>query len=182
VYAVNLRQKLLQPPVKGKVVLAVDPGLRTGCKVAVVSSTGVVLDFTTLMLPLGGKSSSSSSSSGAAVKELLALLRKYKVELVAIGNGTGCREATALVVSALENLNLEKKDEDGEDNDKKEEDEEVMYTIVDESGASVYSASVSATKELPDLDVTIRGAVSLARRLQDPLSGLFVLLLFLDEE
>jgi len=154
VYAVNLRQKLLQPPLKGLVVLAVDPGLRTGCKVAVVSPTGVPLAFTTLKLSFG-----KGDKDAAAVEELVEIFRKHGVQIVAIGNGTGNSEATALVVSALKRLAADEGTAD-----------DLKYTIVDESGASVYSASEIAARELPDLDVTIRGAVSLARRVQDPLS------------
>ena len=148
VYATNLRQKLLAPPLKGKVVLALDPGLRTGCKLAIVSSTGVPLFSTTLMIPLGD-----TADTSAIVAKLISIINSNNVGLIAIGNGTGSREAEAVVVAALQGTNLE-----------------VNYTIVDESGASVYSASPLATKELPQYDVAIRGAISLARRIQDPLS------------
>ena len=159
VYAVNLRQKLLQPPLKGHVVAAIDPGLRTGCKLAVVSSSGSVLATDTLMLPLGR---GGEGGRYASVRDsLIALLCKWGVSLVAIGNGTGNREATALVVDALTSSAATGT-----------QDTVPKYLIVDESGASVYSASALAVSELPSMDVSIRGAVSLARRVQDPLSEL----------
>lgn len=156
VFSSNLRQKLLQPPLKGHVVAAIDPGLRTGCKVAVVTSTGSVLATDTLMLPLGGGGEVMGGRYTEMRRRLIALLSKWTVTLVAIGNGTGSREATALVVDALTSSGLDS----------------TKYLMVDESGASVYSASKLAVAELPDMDVSLRGAVSLARRVQDPLSEL----------
>ena len=159
VYSTNLRQKLLQPPLKGHVVAAIDPGLRTGCKVAVVSVTGNVLATDTLMLPLGGRGGDGKGGMYVQVRsKLVAMLSQWAVSLVAIGNGTGNREAEALVTDALTS-------QEGSTPPPK-------YLIIDESGASVYSASKLAVSELPSLDVSIRGAVSLARRVQDPLSEL----------
>jgi uncharacterized protein len=156
VFSSNLRQKLLQPPLQGHVVAAIAPGLRTGCKVAVVTSTGSVLATDTLMLPLGGGGEVMGGRYTEMRRRLIALLSKWTVTLVAIGNGTGSREAIALVVDALTSSGLDS----------------TKYLMVDESGASVYSASKLAVAELPDMDVSLRGAVSLARRVQDPLSEL----------
>lgn len=159
VYSTNLRQKLLQPPLKGHVVAAIDPGLRTGCKVAVVSATGNVLATDTLMLPLGGRGGDSKGGMYVQVRsKLVAMLSQWAVSLVAIGNGTGNREAEALVTDALTSQDTSTPPP--------------KYLIIDESGASVYSASELAVSELPSMDVSIRGAVSLARRVQDPLSEL----------
>ena len=170
VYAVNLRQKLLQPPLKRRTVLALDPGLRTGCKLAVVSDTGAPLHSATLMLQGGG--GAAMAKGAEAIRELL---RRYSVDLVVIGNGTGSRDAENAVVEALR-MHAEEKDEKSDNRSSSSASssckEEVRYTIVDEAGASVYSASPLATRELPNLDVSIRGAVSLARRVQDPLSEL----------
>ena len=162
VYSTNLRQKLLQPPLKGHVVAAVDPGLRTGCKLAVVSSTGSVLATDTLMLPLGTAAGEAKGGRYMEVRRrLVTMLSKWAVTLVAIGNGTGNREASALVVDALTSEGLDSTAA-----------APAKYLIVDESGASVYSASKLAVSELPAMDVSLRGAVSLARRVQDPLSEL----------
>ena len=159
VYSTNLRQKLLQPPLKGHVVAAIDPGLRTGCKVAVVSATGNVLATDTLMLPLGGRGGDNKGGMYVQVRsKLMAMLSQWAVSLVAIGNGTGSREAEALVTDALSTQDRRTPPP--------------KYLIIDESGASVYSASKLAVSELPSMDVSLRGAVSLARRVQDPLSEL----------
>ena len=167
VYSTNLRQKLLQPPLKGHIVAAIDPGLRTGCKLAVVSSTGSVLATDTLMLPLGGGGGEAKGGRYMEVRRrLMALLSKWSVTLVAIGNGTGNREASALVVDALTASG------DTSSATTTAATAPPKYLIVDESGASVYSASKLAVSELPDMDVSLRGAVSLARRVQDPLSEL----------
>lgn len=170
VYAVNLRQKLLQPPLKGHVVAAIDPGLRTGCKLAVVSSSGSVLAADTLMLPLGRGGEGGRYMYASVRDRLIALLSKWGVSLVAIGNGTGNREASALVVDALTSSAATNTQDTGATS----EGASLVpkYLIVDESGASVYSASALAVSELPSMDVSIRGAVSLARRVQDPLSEL----------
>ncbi len=145
VFATNLRALLLQPPMRGQIVLGVDPGYRTGCKVAVVDATGKVLDTRTIY----------PDRDAAQAKDTLnALIKRHKVTVVAIGNGTASRETEALIASVIG---------DGA---------KVQYTIVSEAGASVYSASRLARAELPDLDVSIRGAVSIARRFQDPLAEL----------
>ena len=159
VYSTNLRQKLLQPPLKGHVVAAIDPGLRTGCKVAVVSATGNVLATDTLMLPFGGRGGDNKGGVYVQVRsKLMAMLSQWAVSLVAIGNGTGNREAEALVTDALSTQDRSTPPP--------------KYLIIDESGASVYSASKLAVSEFPSMDVSLRGAVSLARRVQDPLSEL----------
>lgn len=149
VFGVNLRQLLMQPPVKGKTVLGLDPGYRTGCKVAVVDGTGKVLD-TAVIYP---------THSEAKVKEskqkLLQLIKKHNVYIISIGNGTASKETEMFAADAI-----------------KEADHPVYYMIVSEAGASVYSASKLAAKELPQLDLTLRSAVSIARRLQDPLAEL----------
>ncbi|MBN1486478.1 MAG: RNA-binding transcriptional accessory protein [Anaerolineae bacterium] len=145
VFATNLKSLLLQPPLRGQVVLGIDPGYRTGCKVAVVDATGKVLDITTIY---------PTHKKNQALEVLRHLVQKHGVTVIAIGNGTASRETEALVAEAIHA---------GVD---------VQYTIVNEAGASVYSASKLARNELPDLDVSIRGAVSIARRLQDPLAEL----------
>lgn len=149
VFGVNLRQLLMQPPVKGKTVLGLDPGYRTGCKVAVVDGTGKVLD-TAVIYP---------THSEAKVKEskqkLLQLIKKHNVDIISIGNGTASKETEMFAADAI-----------------KEADRPVYYMVVSEAGASVYSASKLAAKELPQLDLTLRSAVSIARRLQDPLAEL----------
>lgn len=149
VFGVNLRQLLMQPPVKGKTVLGLDPGYRTGCKVAVVDGTGKVLD-TAVIYP---------THSEAKVKEskqkLLQLIKKHNVDIISIGNGTASKETEMFAANAI-----------------KEADHPVYYMVVSEAGASVYSASKLAAKELPQLDLTLRSAVSIARRLQDPLAEL----------
>lgn len=149
VFGVNLRQLLMQPPVKGKTVLGLDPGYRTGCKVAVVDGTGKVLD-TAVIYP---------THSEAKVKEskqkLLQLIKKHNVDIISIGNGTASKETEMFAAEAI-----------------KEADHKVYYMVVSEAGASVYSASKLAAKELPQLDLTLRSAVSIARRLQDPLAEL----------
>jgi protein Tex len=145
VFATNLRSLLLQPPMRGQTVLGIDPGFRTGCKVAVVDATGKTLDTRTIY----------PDRNRAQAKDTLRhLAKRHAVTVIAIGNGTASRETEALVAELI-----------GEGVD-------VKYTIVSEAGASVYSASRLARAELPDLDVSIRGAVSIARRLQDPLAEL----------
>ncbi|MGC9347028.1 MAG: Tex family protein [Anaerolineae bacterium] len=145
VFATNLRSLLLQPPMRGQTVLGIDPGYRTGCKVAVVDPTGKVLATTTIYPDRRREQAKSA---------LRRLVRKHEVTVIAIGNGTASRETEALVAEMIG---------DGLS---------VQYTIVNEAGASVYSASRLAREELPDLDVSLRGAVSIARRLQDPLAEL----------
>ncbi len=147
-FEVNLRPLLLQPPVKGKVTLGLDPGFRTGCKVAVVDETGKVL-ATSVIYPVPPK-----NDIEGAKKIMKELISKYKVDIISIGNGTASKETEIFVADLM-------KEVDG-----------VSYAVVSEAGASVYSASKLAVEEFPDFDVTQRSAVSIARRLQDPLSEL----------
>ena len=149
VFAVNLKQLLMQPPVKGKTVLGLDPGYRTGCKVAVVNGTGKVLD-TAVIYPTHGERKAAESKA-----KLLQLIRKYRVDIISIGNGTASKETEMFAADAIREL-----------------DRPVYYMVVSEAGASVYSASKLAATELPELDLTLRSAVSIARRLQDPLAEL----------
>ena len=150
VFRENLQNLLLLPPAGMIGVLAVDPGLRTGCKIAVVDDTGKFLDHS-VIYPLAPREDVAGAS-----KILLALIGKYNVRAIAIGNGTGSREASAFVQDFLREQSLEK----------------VFSVVVNESGASVYSASEIARQEFPSLDLTVRGAISIARRLQDPLAEL----------
>jgi len=145
VFATNLRSLLLQPPLRGQTILGIDPGIRTGCKVAVVDATGKVLATTTIY---------PDRHRAEAEAILRRLAQEHHVSVVAIGNGTAGRETEALVANLI-GTGLP-----------------VKYTLVNEAGASVYSASKLARQELPDLDVSLRGAVSIARRLQDPLAEL----------
>ena len=147
-FALNLKPLLMQPPVKGFVTMGLDPGYRNGCKVAVVDATGAVLD-TTVVYP-----TFSPKKKEEAIAILGAMIRKNKVQHIAIGNGTASRETEAMTVEMLRNL------------------PGVSYMIVNEAGASVYSASKLAADEFPDYDVNLRSAVSIARRLQDPLAEL----------
>ncbi len=149
-FSKNLKQLLLQPPVKGKVALGLDPGFRTGCKLAVVDSTGKVLDTGVIYPTI--KSDRKYDEAKVIVKKLLT---KYAVEIIAIGNGTASRESEQFIVEVL-----------------KETSTGAKYNIVSEAGASVYSASKLGAEEFPDFDVTQRSAVSIARRLQDPLAEL----------
>ncbi|HAN09912.1 MAG TPA: RNA-binding transcriptional accessory protein [Clostridiales bacterium] len=149
VFAKNLKQILMQPPIVGKNVLGLDPAYRTGCKISVVDNTGKVLD-TTVIYPTPPQNKIEES------KEVLKkLIKKYDVDVISIGNGTASRESEQFIVNLL-----------------KEIDKTIYYVIVNEAGASVYSASELATKEFPNFDVGQRSAVSIARRLQDPLSEL----------
>jgi protein Tex len=149
VFGKNLRELLMAAPAGPRVTIGIDPGFRTGCKVAVVDATGKFLTNATIY-PTPPK-----SDAAAAAKTLLELIRKYKVELVAIGNGTASRETDAFVGDLMREHQLE-----------------IIKVMVSESGASIYSASELAGKEFPDLDITVRGAISIARRLQDPLAEL----------
>ena len=148
-FGLNLKPLLMQPPVKGKVTMGLDPGYRNGCKVAVVDGTGKVLD-TAVVYP-----TFSEGRKKEAIKTLSALIRKHGVEHIAIGNGTASRETEQMTVEMLKELG------GGQ-----------SYAIVNEAGASVYSASKLAAEEFPDYDVNLRSAVSIARRLQDPLAEL----------
>ena len=148
-FEVNLRPLLLQPPVKGKVTLGLDPGYRTGCKVAVVDPTGKVL-ATSVIYPVPPHNKTEESKK--IIKDLIA---KCDVNVIAIGNGTASKETEIFVAELL-----------------KEIDADVSYAVVNEAGASVYSASPLAVEEFPDYDLTLRSAISIARRLQDPLAEL----------
>ncbi|MDR2166317.1 MAG: RNA-binding transcriptional accessory protein [Clostridiales bacterium] len=148
-FAGNLRQLLLQAPIKDKVVLALDPGYRTGCKACIIDGIGNVL-YTGVVYP-----TPPLKKIEAAKRELMPQILRHKVDIVAIGNGTASRETEAFVADMLKDI-----------------DRKVLYTIVNESGASVYSASKLAAEEFPDFDVALRSAVSIGRRLQDPLAEL----------
>ncbi len=149
VFGKNLEQLLLQPPIAGKVVLGWDPAFRTGCKLAVVDETGKVLD-TKVIYPTAPQNKVEEAKT-----ELKKLIKKYKVSLISVGNGTASRESEQVIVELLKEL-----------------DTPVQYVIVNEAGASVYSASKLATEEFPNFDVGQRSAASIARRLQDPLAEL----------
>ena len=148
-FEVNLRPLLLQPPVKGKVALGLDPGYRMGCKVAVVDETGKVLE-TSVIYPVPP-----FHREEEAKKTVKGLIYKYGVDMIAIGNGTASKETEIFVADLL-----------------KEVDRDVSYMVVNEAGASVYSASKLAAEEFPDYDLNVRSAISIARRLQDPLAEL----------
>ena len=149
VFGKNSKQLLLGAPIKGKTVMGFDPAYRTGCKIAVIDETGKVLDYTTVY------PTEPQNDVEGAKKELLKLIDKDKVDMIAIGNGTASRESEMFVADMI-----------------KECKRDVHYVIVSEAGASVYSASKLATEEYPDINVSIRGAISIARRLQDPLAEL----------
>lgn len=149
IFGKNVKSLLLQAPVKDKVVMGFDPAFRTGCKIAVVDKNGKLLDTTTVY-PTEPQNKVEESK-----KELKALIEKYNIDIIAIGNGTASRESEKFVSDMI-----------------KEIDREVQYIIVSEAGASVYSASELANEEHPDINVSLRGAISIARRLQDPLAEL----------
>ena len=149
VFGQNAKQLLLQPPIKGMNVIGFDPAYRTGCKIAVIDSTGKFLDYTTIY------PTEPQNDVEGAKRTLLGLIKKYNIGIIAIGNGTASRESESFVSDVI-----------------KECDHNVVYAIVSEAGASVYSASKLATEEYPDINVSIRGAISIARRLQDPLAEL----------
>ena len=149
VFGQNAKQLLLGAPIKGKTVMGFDPAYRTGCKIAVIDETGKVLDIATVY------PTAPQNDVEGAKKELLKLIERDNVNMIAIGNGTASRESEAFVADMI-----------------KETKHEVNYVIVSEAGASVYSASKLATEEYPDINVSIRGAISIARRLQDPLAEL----------
>lgn len=156
IFSVNLNKLLLQPPMKGKVVLGIDPAFRTGCKLSVVNEQGTVLEKGVIYpheKTMGG--SISDKQIMESQRDLLLLIRKYKVELIAIGNGTASRETESFVANIIKTTGMK-----------------VNYVIVNEAGASVYSASELAREEFPDFSVEERSAASIARRLQDPLSEL----------
>lgn len=149
VFKENLKSLLLQPPIKGHVVMGFDPAYRTGCKIAVVDETGKLLDTATVY-PTPPQNDFENSK-----KVLKELIEKYNVTLIALGNGTASRESEMFIAELIKELSRE-----------------VKYVIVNEAGASVYSASPIGTEEFPDINVSLRGAISLARRLQDPLAEL----------
>jgi uncharacterized protein len=149
VFAANLRQMLLQPPLKSSIILGLDPGYAHGCKTAVIDGTGKVLD-TAIIYPVG-----SAGAVEAAKKKVKEFIKKYNVNVISIGNGTASRETESFAAEIV-----------------KEVPEDVSYMVVSEAGASVYSASKVAAEEFPEYDVSIRGAISIARRLQDPLAEL----------
>lgn len=149
VFALNLKNLLMQPPIKGIITLGLDPAYRTGCKIAVVDETGKVLD-TTVIYPTPPQSKIADAKT-----KLKALIKKHNVGIVSIGNGTASKESEMFIAELI-----------------KEIDTKVSYMVVNEAGASVYSASQLAAKEFPEYDVTLRSAISIARRLQDPLAEL----------
>lgn len=149
VFACNTEKLLMVPPVRGKRIISIDPGFRTGCKVAVIDETGKLLAYTTIY-PTEPKCDVAGTE-----RTLKKIIDKYKIDVIVIGNGTASRETEEVVANFL-----------------KKNSYQIQYTIVNEGGASVYSASKLASEEYPDLDVTTRGAMSLGRRLQDPLAEL----------
>lgn len=148
-FALNLKKLLLQPPFKEKTTMGFDPAFRTGCKIAVLDKVGKVLDFTTIY-PTFGKGQLEK-----AEKEFLELIERHQIDIIAIGNGTASRESEQFVAEAIKKTSVP-----------------VQYIVVNEAGASVYSASELGTEEYPDINVSIRGAISIGGRLQDPLSEL----------
>ena len=153
VFGKNAKQLLLISPIKGKTVIGFDPAYRTGCKIAVIDETGKVLDYTTVY------PTEPQNDIMGAKKELIRLILKDNVDMFAIGNGTASRESEQFVAELIQEI-------------KEKYNKELVYVIVSEAGASVYSASKLATEEYPDINVSIRGAISIARRLQDPLAEL----------
>lgn len=149
VFGKNSKQLLLGAPIKGKTVMGFDPAYRTGCKIAIIDETGKLLDYTTVY------PTEPQNDVVGARRELLKLIEKDKVDMIAIGNGTASRESEMFVADMI-----------------KDTKRDVHYVIVSEAGASIYSASKLATEEYPDINVSIRGAISIARRLQDPLAEL----------
>ncbi len=153
IFKANLKALLMQAPIKGKVVLGYDPGFRTGCKVAVLDDTGKFLEKATVY------PTEPRNDIRGTIKTLKELIYKYNVDVISLGNGTASRESEEVISSLIKEV-------------KEEKNRDIYYVIVSEAGASVYSASELAAKEYPDLDVTIRGAISIGRRLQDPLAEL----------
>lgn len=153
VFGKNAKQLLLSSPIKGKVVIGFDPAYRTGCKIAVIDDTGKVLATTTIY------PTEPQNDVEGAKKELIRLIAQYNVDMFAIGNGTASRESEIFVSDVIKEV-------------KEKYGKELQYVIVSEAGASVYSASKLATEEYPDINVSLRGAISIARRLQDPLAEL----------
>ena len=153
IFKENLKALLMQAPIKGKTVMGYDPGFRTGCKIAVLDSTGKFLENVAVYPTVPRRDVEGTK------KTLKELIYKYDVDVISLGNGTASRESEEVIAEMISEI-------------KKESGKEVAYVIVSEAGASVYSASELATKEYPDLDVTVRGAISIGRRLQDPMAEL----------
>lgn len=153
VFSSNLKSLLLQPPIKGKVVLGFDPGFRTGCKIAVINETGKLLATATIY------STAPQNDIVGSKKVLKSLISKHDVDIISLGNGTASRESEAFIGELIKEV-------------ESETGKKLYYVIVSEAGASVYSASELGTKEFPDINVSLRGAVSIGRRLQDPLPEL----------
>ena len=153
IFGVNLKNLIMGAPLKGLTIMGFDPAYRTGCKIAIIDETGKLLDYTTIY-PTEPQNDIKSSTN-----TLLDLIKKYKVNMISIGNGTASRESESFVSTVIKEA-------------KKKLNLDVYYTIVSEAGASVYSASKLATEEYPDINVSIRGAISIARRLQDPMAEL----------
>lgn len=149
VFGINAKNLLMQPPIKNMTVMGFDPAFRTGCKIAIIDDTGKLLDYTTIY------PTEPQNDIVGATKTLTNLITKYNVNIIALGNGTASRESEKFIADVIKKI-----------------DKKVYYAIVSEAGASVYSASELATKEYPDINVSIRGAISIARRLQDPLAEL----------
>lgn len=153
IFKANLKALLMQAPIKGKIVLGFDPGFRTGCKIAVLDDTGKLLDTATVY------ATSSQNSVEEAVKTLKKLIHKCNVDVISLGNGTASRESEEVIERIIKEV-------------KTEQNRDLYYVVVSEAGASVYSASELAAKEYPDINVSLRGAISIGRRLQDPLAEL----------
>ena len=153
IFKANLKALLMQAPIKGKVVMGFDPGFRTGCKVAILDETGKFVENTTVY------PTAPQNRIDETISTLKKLIKKHGVQVISLGNGTASRESEEVIAKMLKEI-------------KEETGKELFYVIVSEAGASVYSASELANKEYPDLDVTVRGAISIGRRLQDPLAEL----------
>ena len=153
IFKANLKALLMQAPIKGKVVMGFDPGFRTGCKVAILDETGKFVENTTVY------PTAPQNRIDETISTLKKLIQKHGVQVISLGNGTASRESEEVIAKMLKEI-------------KEETGKELFYVIVSEAGASVYSASELANKEYPDLDVTVRGAISIGRRLQDPLAEL----------
>ncbi|MGV1063404.1 RNA-binding transcriptional accessory protein Tex [Clostridium perfringens] len=153
IFKANLKALLMQAPIKGKVVMGFDPGFRTGCKVAILDETGKFVENTTVY------PTAPQNRIDETISTLKKLIKKHGVEVISLGNGTASRESEEVIAKMIKEI-------------KEETGKELFYVIVSEAGASVYSASELANKEYPDLDVTVRGAISIGRRLQDPLAEL----------
>lgn len=153
IFKANLKALLMQAPIKGKVVLGYDPGFRTGCKIAVLDDTGKFIENATVY------ATAPQNDIEGSIKTLKQLVYKYNVDVISLGNGTASRESEEVIARLIKEV-------------KEERGKELYYVVVSEAGASVYSASELASKEYPDVNVSIRGAISIARRLQDPLAEL----------